>query len=648
MLTVTILNADRAPIHTTTTFTVDRYDHYADGGPNSASLTATGTPEGLDAMRRWLGYYVIIYNGNGRAVWWGKITGTSAPFDKLEIGAGLDETFNRVQVLYSLDSANFATAWVEHARSVAAFGRKELKHSLGEVSAEQADAAAMTVLAKVSKARQDVGFGSGAATLRCQGIWKLFDWTYYENPAGKHTYEGFATTEQPIGWGVTASDIGFVDRAVHKIAGSLGELRSDDTFRVTGSSAGNNGVYIVSGGASKPAAYTATSISFAPGDDIIDSNNNLGFVRSGVFVHVSGSALNSRYHLIDAVSRASIEVSTTVTGAILAETAGPSITIQMGSSMSIVQDVFPEIPAASITLAGISRLRYKFIIPALPNWTAAEIWIKAAKVGDPADNLRIAIYANSGGNLGALIEAITITGANLTHDNQWVKSVMLNTALLTATTPYWIVIERTGANSTENYYLVGIDEDLGDPDGLMFLWDGVAWVSRAASMPFQIWGATYTTAQISAILGNEGQFLTGYDIRVATGVLSRQWRDGAQTALLELRDLLEAGTSAGGAVIATINEAWRCVVDAMPSSALPPYRLNRDGTFSTALGSPLEEGVLPVGQWCEVDGIEGDGDDLIPVSPFLIGYMAWSKGRIVDFKPYGSTSVWDIPALLQG
>jgi hypothetical protein len=55
-----------------------------------------------------------------------------------------------------------------------------------------------------------------------------------------------------------------------------------------------------------------------------------------------------------------------------------------------------------------------------------------------------------------------------------------------------------------------------------------------------------------------------------------------------------------------------------------------------------------VGQWCEVNGIDNGVGALAPVSPFLIGYMEYSGGKMSDIKAYGQSSIWDTPTLLQG
>ena len=131
--------------------------------------------------------------------------------------------------------------------------------------------------------------------------------------------------------------------------------------------------------------------------------------------------------------------------------------------------------------------------------------------------------------------------------------------------------------------------------------------------------------------------------------MARHYRSGNQTALTELETLLDSGTNTGATLLATVTPDWRVIVDAAPDSTLPPFLLRSDGRVATAQGGIVEEGLLPVGQWCAVD-VQSAAGALAPLSPFLVGYAEYNvrQGQISDLKRYGEDSVWDIPTLLQG
>ncbi len=651
MLSVEILDRDKIAIMPTVGLTVDRYSSNAMGGPVNATINVTGTTEALLELRRWLGYYVVIRNENNTAVWWGKVYECDAPYGSLAVGASLRETFNRIKVLYvygvATGVAHGETDWLSNDRSIEAYGTKEMRHTAGEATADTATTMAQKLLNHGGAARQELSLGvTRTGTLRCIGLWETYDWTYMANPQGRAVYAGYDNIEQSIGWGTTSADIGFADRAIHRMASGLTSPPNGELVRVSGSSL-NNGVHILGGSVGERETLVSTTISFEPGDDILDSASMLGFIRSGTFIEVAGSAGNSRYHLVDSEGRGAISTSTTVTGAILTEAAGPSVTIVQGASVGLVGDVWPEIPGASVTLAGVSRLAFAFSPPAEGlNWPVAEVWLRLRRVGNPGDNIRVTLYTDSPGAPGTLIEYAEVAGTALGESTEWTPFAFTNANTINAGTTYWLVVERTGGNSAINYYAVSLD----DSAGTVYSWDGAAWTSRTASMPYEVWSQRSTSNQLADILNDEGQFIAGVDVRVSTDVYRRQYRDGSLTTLNELEGLLAAGTDDGETLLATITEDWRCVVDVAPADTFPLYRLTLDGKLVTYAGAPIEPGLLPVGQWCTVDGLDDEGDLLTPVSPFLISSMEYNaaQNRISDIKPFGVASIWDFDAILQG
>jgi hypothetical protein len=645
MLTVEVLDSDKIPVIHNFTLLPARFDAYARGGPHTALIDVSG--DNLQALRSWLGYYVIIRNGNNTAVWWGKVTDATTPVGGLAIGASFDEMFNRIKAIYStIEGDNFSvgneTAWQEHAKSIATYGRKELLRTIGTANTTQADAAALTMATEAALIRQSIGLSAApTALLRCEGLWKTLDWTYYQNLKGLVAYEGISSGEQVIGWGTTATDIGFADRMIHKLGGGLGQLNEGDQIRVTGS-AGNSGVHGVAGGTGERKTYTASTISFAAGDDILDSAEGLGIVRMGTYIRVTGSSANSRAHLIDSIGRKEIATSTTRTGTITTEAAGPTITIEQSATLDLTWDVYIENPGPSITLVGPQKVAFSFTLPVTGSWTAGEIALQVRREGLPSDGLRAAIYSNGSGVPGTLLDSFILPESP--KRASWITFPLSNTLTLTYGTTYWIVIERTGSNSTANYYAVSVDEDA---TGTFLVWDGSAWASKNGIVPHQVWGLTDTTAQISDIL-SAAQFISGVSVRADSDVPAHQYRDGKNTALAEIEALLDSGTAAGETVLATITSDWRAMVDVAPESTFAPFVLGLDGLLRTPAGALVEEGLLPVGQWCEVNGIDNGVGALAPVSPFLIGYMEYSGGKMSDIKAYGQSSIWDTPTLLQG
>lgn len=89
--------------------------------------------------------------------------------------------------------------------------------------------------------------------------------------------------------------------------------------------------------------------------------------------------------------------------------------------------------------------------------TVSGITLRLLKVGAPSDNIRVAVYSESGSSPNAVItngtsDNIAGSSVNITWtDHSFTFSVDPTTVVGTA---YWIVIERTGARDTSNYYKV--------------------------------------------------------------------------------------------------------------------------------------------------------------------------------------------------
>ncbi|MBX3016010.1 MAG: hypothetical protein KF832_31100 [Caldilineaceae bacterium] len=656
-MTVDLYDRNKLPVQTPLTLSAQRYSANAIGGPESALLAAQG--DGLDTVRQWLGYYVIVRNRYGTPTWWGRIEEAYASTGGVEVGASLRELRNRIAVLYTyLDGDGFPlpahTAWAEHSRSRATYGRFEERHTLGEANAAQAVAVRDRALAAIGLPRQSLTLtwqATTGATLRCVGLWQTLRQTYYSNPTGRVAFMAPDNAEQLLGWGVTATDIGFADKRVQRLAGGLEALGEGDRFTITGSLA-NDGSYTVFNVAQgKPQTYTAATISFSPGDNLADSAEGLGFVKVGYFIQVEGSPLNSRYHLIDETGRNAIATDTAVTGAISAEVAGPSITIRQGQALEVEGEVVATAPGSSVTLTthGV-KVAYSFSLSEALGWSAGEVWVKLRRVGAPSDSVKVELCTTSGGQPGAVLATATLTGVTLLPRMSWVQFPLATAVPLTPGVTYWLVISRTGVNSPTDYYTVGLDEEVSHA-GTLRLWTGSTWVARptAAALPFQIWGHQATMAQMREILAVAGQYFSGSDVRANAGILRRQYRDGNLSALDELSDLLAAGTSSGERLLPTVTPQWRVVIEALPYPT-PFYTLRHDRTLAYRSGTAVEEGVLPVGQWCSVDGVVSQADALAPLSPFVIGFLEYNAERheISDLRALDATDIWAIGEVRQG
>ena len=253
-----------------------RYGWEAVGGPSWAALVVTGAPDAVGEALEWLRGGVEVFNPQGICTWWGYVRSVRIDLGALAVGVTLEGMANRVAVRYLArlpgDVPEYRvvqTAWAEDAGSVAEFGAKEVLLQLGSgTSAAQAAAAREALLATAGRPLAVVSAAGGAlaitrATVWCRGWLDTLDWQYYSQPAGLEE-QAVANARQDLGLGLTAEDIGFIQRtgAVSDMAAALGEFEVDDRLVIEDAPA-NNGVYTVWAGTRQPAwSYTAATLSF--------------------------------------------------------------------------------------------------------------------------------------------------------------------------------------------------------------------------------------------------------------------------------------------------------------------------------------------------------------------------------------------------
>lgn len=194
------------------------------------------------------------------------------------------------------------------------------------------------------------------------------------------------------------------------------------------------------------------------------------------------------------------------------------------------------------------------------------VWIK--KTGSPANDLTVAVYEDSGGSPGSLVDSATLAESDISVDFDVEVITMTGGATLTAGTTYWIVLElAAGSGDASNYYSVGTNENNPYADGAFQTHDGVSWSSDATrDMAAAIFGSRATNTQIENILDDAvaGQFFTGHDVE-ATGINAPALADGDFNALEIMAELLTA-TSNNKRLVANVTRNRRVVIEEEPAS----------------------------------------------------------------------------------
>ena len=113
-----------------------------------------------------------------------------------------------------------------------------------------------------------------------------------------------------------------------------------------------------------------------------------------------------------------------------------------------------------------------------------------------------------------------------------------------------------------------------------------------------------TTAQIIDIVA--GTRLAATAIRTPSGILTRKYRgeNEAQTALADIKALLEFGAADGRRLTATVTAGRVLQIDAQRDAAEPAYQWV-GGELRDRWGLPLPQGFLPVGEWVSFGDLPG-------------------------------------------
>ena len=632
------------------------YSATAVGGYESAEVRVDTVVDAVLTVLSYLNHTINIYNHNRTLVWHGVVDEVVVVYGAMQVGLSMRDLVNRVKVTYTETASDGTlerktTTWAEDNESIARYGYSEQVYTQADVNTAQAEAYRDTVLATVKIPTPIIRPLSGAepatATLSCRGEWSFLSRQLYAQVAGLLEHNTSGAAEQLLGVGYTSTQIGFSNNKITDFGNKLDAFPADTPIVISGSTS-NDGTVNTDRDGADGQAYTASTISFDPTDDVHDDTaEGLGFINDYDIITIAGAATsshNSTRFVTDAISATHITVSKPPD--IELEAAGNSITITQAGYVETNTTFTDELPSASVTLTAHGvQVAQKFTLAANVTWTVNDIAIRAKKVGLPSDNLGLALYSDSSGSPGSLIEAAAIAASTVGTAMTWHKFTFGNTNSIAYGTDYWLVISRGGSNDAENYFILDMDEDTGYSGGDLKLWTGAAWVARSpdADMPFIIRGAVETTAQVDTILTDAAQYITDYDLQDASGVETNQYRVGDGSSLYEIEKLLQSGTNAGNRLLASIDTNKIVSVYQQPTSDIGrDYRILSDGTITQPTGALLERGVLPVAKWVRVQGIPEGPDHLAPLSKFFVERAEFHPERNEwVIEPPGTDSVWD-------
>lgn len=603
-----------APVPIDLVVNVQYYRSDTRGGPIQAEIQVAGSAETLKrAFSDWLLRPVEVVNPNGASVWHGYVAEMRLVQRARSRKLAVDTIVNRAAaewtaVLADGTTEDELTTWLDDTGSQTRYGVREDVATLdGEGTLAAAEALRAQLLADSQQPAALLSYERADGEhlmLICAGWMETIDWQFYEHLEGRIEEEGDnAADENLIGWGLISVTVGFgPDGSIHDLNCFLGALKEGDVIDVANSSS-NNGTYTIDSAAEgKQIVYAATTIAFEANDDIRDSAAGLSdFKPGGIQTKVEGSTSNSRVHMVKTVASAWITTTESVSGNIVTEAAGPSITLTQGHRAKLTSDTDWEEPGDVITVQVRGyRLAQSFVAPS--GFNLDRVAVKVRRAGEPSDDITITLRADSSGApSGSTLATATLAGEDIKTKTRWEWFQFATPIALTASATYWIVVERSGSVDAEDYYAVELCD--GDHGDLLAYTGGGAWVAHPSGdqrLAFKAWSTEDTGVQMRRILTQCGQFITAIDVP-DTGILTNPYQERVRP-LEALKRLLDMGNSDGDALECRVTRERVFVANAKPTEpASGMAKLTDEQRIVTSTGAERMLGLLPVGEWLIVD-----------------------------------------------
>lgn len=614
------------------------------GGPKDAEIELTGPASALIEALDWLRYGVRIVNSQGTVVWWGLIATIEGKLDSLSFAISLDDIANRIKLIYSYQgpdgqALDGETAWAEDAISIADYGTWEAIKSIGESTVSGANQELATELADYANPMTSeftIGGQSeqGHITLHCRGWFSTLRAKYFARPDGVEKHTSGDTNTVSLGQKLTANTIAFEPNNdyIHDLNGRMSAFSSGQRIKVSGASNGaNNGTFKISRGTNQTAlTIISTLIFFDPQDDVMAPDGSTLFtdIDANDLIHISGSRgldNNGYFFVVESSGSNHLVVDSPDIGA---ELAGDTITVLRGNAVGIDGGLVKEKPGATVTITVVGeQLAQKFTLTQATGFYLFEGYIRVGKVNLPSDGLILALYTDSAGFPGTMIEEVTVAAANIPTDPDWVACNFTGATFVSPGTFYHLTVRRSGAASYNSYYSIEFDQDGGYANGLMQMWDGAGWVApeTGSDLYFALWGKEQTTTQIQRMVTSGGQFIQSCQILDASGLPTYQYREGDLRTIDEIEGLLRAGSSDSKRLVAEVTEQRHLMISKRPdvSSQSDTVMVTLDNRWMDVAGSKLDEGYLPYGKWVQIRGLPPDVNAATRISPFYVGFAEY-------------------------
>ena len=247
------------------------------------------------------------------------------------------------------------------------------------------------------------------------------------------------------------------------------------------------------------------------------------------------------------------------------------------------------------------------------------------KMNGATDDLQAQLRADAGGEPGIpILASATLPAESVELDHYgWARGDFLVPVRLAAG-QYWLVLGRSNPNGS-GFHRLGADASLGYTTGSALAFDAQAqrWISPGveADLLFRVWKVENSAEILAKAVMSLEDGICGASLEME-GVPLYDWDGSGKDCLDVAREMLALGSVDGKPLRATVEEGRVLRVSEVLAEETAA-RLDRAGQLWDLASAPLEEGVLPVGEWVEV---ESAGRLLIRSAGFADG-QAWIAGK---------------------
>lgn len=308
---------------------------------------------------------------------------------------------------------------------------------------------------------------------------------------------------------------------------------------------------------------------------------------------------------------------------------------------------------------GVLHVATKFSLPGgIDNWWASQLEAGVyMEINDwkaeTNDNTWAEIWTNVSSAPGTMLaQSIPILIADIPTAQPLVAWQLATPYQLVAGTVYWLVLRRASAADSKHQVRAKYTDNPVYVRGAFATWNGSTWTVHAAqsSMQFRISGFQDTAIQMRNIVSAAGQFMAATDLDIGlSAIRTSQYRNGDATAISVAEELIKVGTSNNRRMLATVDANRRVHVSEEPTSANPPYSMNRSMELFDAYRNPVDGAFCPCGVWVSLWNVVPPSADLSSVvtpSPFFVEEASYDvQARVYRPRPRSAPDVFNIAGL---